>query len=254
MSQDVLVWDARGAEFLEEDMALQELPPVPSWVEEQLLEAGGTCDGKPNVRIVSGLDPELKEFYGGRWWRKYAFRSHQRNEYALLHQPDGKKRILSPKEAEVMGKQKNLKGIIVPVVEDQIFEYGVPRYYVEYFKPAEYFGTAEAWNHVRYEQDEDGKWIDLMGEFPSEGVYETWFCIEEPIVEGGVIKKTKVRYIDEAVVEFIKLKIEETKQSTAVQRHIAIRKEVNEEAAKAKQELKEGIADIVKDRIDRLID
>lgn len=253
---DVQVWDVSAAvDFDETEMSMSELPLIPSWIQEALLEAGGTCDGKPNVRIVSGLDPDLVEFYGGRWWRKYAFRSHTQNRYTILHQPDGSKRILSPKEADIMGKQKNLRGILVPVVEDQILEYGIPRYFVEYYKPAEYFGNKEAWEHVRYEKDEDtGEWFDLMGEFPSDGVYETWFTIEEPVVEDGRVVKTKFREVDEVILELIKFKIEEAKAHTAAAQHTALRKEVDAEYVQKKQKLKEDIADIVKDRVERIID
>jgi hypothetical protein len=252
---DVLVWDAKGVEFDEDEMSLSELPPIPLHIQEALLEAGGTCDGKPNVRIVSGLDPDIKEFYGGRWWRKYAFRSHQENRYVVYHESSGKKRILSPKEAEILGKQKNLRGILLPVVEDQIFEYGIPRYFVEYYKPPEYFGSHEAWEHVRYDKDENGEWLDLMGDFPSEGVYETWFCIEDPVVgDDGKVSKTRFRQIDDVVLEFIKLKIEETKHTSAMAKHAATRKEVDAEYLKNKEDLKGRIADIVADRIDRIIE
>lgn len=251
---NVQVWDVNGLAMDEREMSLSELPPVPSYFEEALLEAGGTCDGKPNVRIVSGLDPNIKEFYGGRWWLKYAFREHKTHHYTIWHKPDGSKKILSPKESEILGKQKNIQGILLPVVDEQILEYGIPRYYVEYFRPATYYGTPEAWNLVRYDTDENGNRHDLMGEFPHEGNYETWFCIEEPVIEDGVVVKTKFRELDEIVLEYIKQEIERTKVQSAVARHNLNRKQVDENYVKQKEQLKENIKDIVADRIDRIID
>lgn len=251
---DIQVWDVAGADFDPAEMAMSELPPVPIWFSDALAEAGGSCDGKVNVRVVSGLDPNLNEFYGGRWWRKYAFREHIENRYTIYHTPDGKKRILADKEAEILGKQKNLKGILVPVVDQKILEYGIPRYFVEYYKPPEYFGTEEAWNHVRYDTGEDGLPVDLMGEFPRDGVYETWFSIEHPVEEDGRVVGTKFRELDEIILELIKAKIVDTKNASAVARHNLMRKEVDKNYRDAKEKLKSDIKDIVTDRIERLID
>jgi hypothetical protein len=255
MSQDVRIYNTEGAVFDEREFSYEELPPISQEVLDTLLEAGGTCDGHPNVRIVSGLDESIVEWYGGRWWRKYALRQHVKNQYDVLHKPDGTKRVLSPQEAKVMGKMKDLKGIIIPVVENNIIEYGIPRYFVEYYKPAELFGTAEAWEKYRWFTGDDGRIIDLMGEFPKDGMYETWFAVEEAILDtSGEVINTRFRYIDDVVLELILSKIEETKEFTQSEQHQNLRKEVNNEYWKKVQQTKEDVKDIVKDHIDRLID
>lgn len=250
----VKVYKAEGIAFDEREMSLTELPPIPSEYQDRLVEAGGYCDEKPNVRIVSGLDPDLVEFYGGKWWRKYAFREHRVNEYTVWHKPDGTKKILSPKEAEVMGKMKNRQGLLLPVVDRQTIEHGIPRYFVEYYKPPELFGDPELWEQARFDPQEDGTMLDLMGPFPSEGMYETWFSIEEPVEENGEIVQTKFRALDDIVMELILAKIEEAKaRNSAAQQHTETRQEVNREYLEHKEKIKEDIKDIVSEHVDRLV-
>lgn len=250
---DVKVYDASGAVFDERELSLSELPQIPDWFNEGLLDCAGTCNDKPNIRVVSGLDPEIQEFVGGRWWRKYAFREHRINEYSVLHKPDGSKKILSPKESEVLTKSKKQLGIIVPVVERKVIEYGVPRYFIEYYKPPEYYGTEEAWDIIRYDEDSEGNKVDLMGEFPTEGRYETWFCIEEPVIRDEVVVKTTFRELDEIVLELIKDKVNKIKNKTVAEQHLENRKEIDADYIKHQNNMKEDIKDIVKARINRLV-
>jgi hypothetical protein len=253
MSQ-VDVYDASGVVFDDREIHLiTELPPIPQWFQDALTESGGTCEDKPNVIVVSGLDPMQQEWVGGRWWRKYAFREHTKTEYCIWHKPDGTKKAVSKKEAEVLQKSRKLTGIITEVVDRIVTEHPIPRYFVEFFRPASYYGSEEAWEHIRWNEDESGKLVDLMGEFPREGRYETWFCIEEPIVENGVVVRTEVRYLDDTVLGLIKHKIEEVKNSTASEQHLKLRKEAHEKWEKDKAALKSNIKDIVADRVDRLL-
>lgn len=253
---DVKIYSPQEAAFDDREISLTELPPVPDWVEEALLEAGGTCNGVPNVRIVSGLDPDVQEFVGGRWWLKYAFREHKVNEYCLLHKPDGSKQVLTKKEGAVADKSKKIQGIVTNVVDRQIKEFGIPRYFVEYYKPPEYYGSPEAWENVRWfkDDDNDGKIIDLMGEFPHEGRYETWFMLEEAVEENGECVATRFQPITEIVVELIKSKIEDIKNKTAAEQHLENREQIDAEYIQHQTDLKEEIKDIVADRIDRIID
>lgn len=255
------IYSAEGALFNEKDLSLTELPPIPIEFQQTLQEAGGECNGFPNVRVVSGLDPDIQEYVGGRWWRKYAFREHHRTDYVLWHKPDGEKKLLSPKEADTiagMWKRKGKKpvGILQPIVDELIIEHGVPRYFVEFYKPPELFGTEEAWNHLRYNEGEDGKMIDLMGEFPKEGMYETWFAIEEAVVDpiSNEVVETKFRQLDDVALELILIKIDEAKKFTQSEQHLQLRKQVEEEEQKKIQETKQNIADIVASHADRLID
>lgn len=250
--QDIKVYKAEGILLDEREMSMSELPSIPEYFTEALLEAGGTCNDLPNVRVVSGLDPTILEWIGGRWWRKYAFREHIVHEYTVLHKPDGTKHVLTPKEAEIVSKAK-LEGILIPVVDRKIIEHGIPRYFVEYYKPPETYGSPEAWEMARWEKGEDGKTIDLMGEFPKEGSYETWFMVETAIEENGEVVKTVFRELDDIVLELIKTKIEEAKKFTPAEQHAALRKEVDEEYIQHQTDLKTEIKNIVADRIDRIV-
>jgi hypothetical protein len=253
----VKVYNAEGAVFSERDLSLTELPPIPQHVIDEVTELGGNTHGKPNVRIVSGLDPSIVEWIGGGWWRVYASREHNPREYAILHRPDGSKKILTTAEASVYQKSSKLEGIIIPVKEDEITEHGIPRYFVEYYKPAEYFGSEAAWEEQRWiPNPEGGPPIDLMGEFPSEGRYETWFCIEtaEEDEDGNFTGKTSFREIDDVALEYIKEKISEAKVSSAAEQHLKNRRESEAQMEQMEKKLKDDIADIVADRVDRLID
>lgn len=250
---NIKVYDSKEATFDNREMSISELPLIPDWFNERLLEIAGESNGFPNLRVVSGLDPDIQEWTGGRWWRKYAFREHIVNEYYMWHKPDGTKKILSPKEGEVLRNSKNLKGIIIPVFDRKVIEYGIPRYFVEYYRLPEYFGTEESWEAVRYDEDESGNKVDLMGEFPRQGSYETWFCIEEAIEEDGKITGTKYRELDEVVLELIKFELSKKIGKSAAEQHAENRKEIDEEYLQHKVELKDRIRDIVKTRIDRLV-
>lgn len=251
---NVDVWDAKEVVFGVDEQSWTELPPIPEWFNERLLEIGGTCDDTPNLRVVSGLDPEVKEFYGGRWWMKYAFKDETINSYTVWHKPDGSKRILSNKEAEVLGKsKKKYQGILIPVVDRQVIEYGIPRYFLEFYKPPEMFGSAEAWESIRYDFDDAGKSVDLMGEFPHNGMYTTWFCIEEPVVENGKIVSTKFRELDEVVLAFIEDKVKEVRNTYSFEQHKKLRKEVDADYVKQQADIEDKIRDIVTERVDKLM-
>lgn len=251
---DVKVWDTSNIEYNESDLIITELPPIPEDFQREIQEAGGYTGKYPNLRVVSGLDPTLTEFVGGRYWLKYAFREHIKTEYAVWHKPNGEKKLLTPKEAQILGNSKKLQGIIIPTVETKILEYGIPRYFLEVYRPAEYYGTPEAWEFIRYDEDIEGKKHDLMGEYPYNGRYETWFCIEEPVLENGIVTGTKFRELDDIVLEFIKFKIEEDKTKTAQQQHQEVRQEIDAEYNEKRKKLKENITDIVEERIDRIIE
>jgi len=249
------VFDVSGVAYSVEDLALRELPAIPDWFIESLNEIGGFCEEKPNLRIVSGLDPEVKEFYGGKWWLKYAFREHKHTDYVIWHRQGKPEKILTPKEAEVIAKSKKKEGIFIPQISVEVKEYGVPRYFLEIYKPPEAFGTPEAWEQIRYDKDENDKWFDLMGEFPYDGMYDTWFCIEEPVFDkDNKIVGTKFKELDEDVLEVIRVKVDEIKNKSAVQRHAEMRQEVDDDYKKMIADSKEEIKEIVKERIDRLVE
>jgi len=253
MSQDVLVYNTRNAAIDESELELTELPEIPDWFQEALLESGGTCDGYANVRVVSGLDPNITEFYGGEWHRKYAFFEHDNVSYHILHKPDGTKKILSPAEASILDKSPHKQGIITVVKEHRRREYGIPRYFVEYYRPSVVYGIPEIWEEKRWIEEEDGKRIDLMGEFPHEGKYETWFCIEEPVVRFGEVVSTKFRQLDDVVLELIKHKIEESKKASLAAQHNESVKERLNSMQKQFDATREEIRDRVSDRVDRIM-
>lgn len=255
MNIDVI--KSEGLVFDKSEMALQELPPIPQWFQDQVNEVGGFFDDditKPNVRVVSGLDPNIIEFYGGGWHRKYVRRETHTFEYYIAHTKKGEKKILSPAEAKVFPKSM---GIVMPVVDKKITEYGIPRYFVELYKPPYAFGDRESWESVRYlDKDEPtnlaGVTLDMLGEFPEQGGYDTWFCIEEPIMRDGKAVATKFRPLDEDVLIFIRYMVDKIKKESAEQQHLQVIEQRKKDWQKMISGIREDVKDIVKDRIDRL--
>lgn len=252
-NMDIPVFEVDGTQFDESELQIQELPPVPEWFQEQLNEIGGYCGDKPNLRIVSGLDPEIQEFFGGKWWRKYAFRIHDNMQYFIWRRSGEKDRILTPKEAQVISNSKKKEGILIPKVDERVIEFGIPRYFLEFYKPPHKFGDPDEWEKERWLMDETEGLIELMPPFPHEGDYETWFCIEEPVLENNKVVKTKFKELDEIVLEFIRFEVDKVKaQKTLAQAHIDNLKEGYEEKTKSLKPIKEEIKDRIKDRIDRI--
>lgn len=247
--------------FERPELDLNELPPIPQEFLDELAELGGYCNGYPNVRIVSGLDPEHMEFYGGKWWRKYAFREHSVKEYyTYTDKKTQKRKILTVAEGEVYRKSKKLMdgGILVPVIERNVYERGIPRYFVELYKPPIAFGSLEEWESLRYLQPDDpmnltGEFLDLLGDFPENGMYETWFCIEEPVEENGIVVSTQFKAIDDVAKEFIRFMVTRIKEESASETHAKM-VEANLERVRGNlKSAKEEIRDRVKDRIDKIV-
>jgi len=42
---------------------------------------------------------------------------------------------------------------------------------LENWLPPEFFGTPEQWSESRWHQEEDGSWLDVLGEYPRRGLY-----------------------------------------------------------------------------------
>lgn len=251
---------SEGLAFERPELDLDELPPIPEDFQKELEELGGHCNGYPNVRIVSGLDPSIVEFYGGRFWRKYAFREHRRKEYYTYHTPDGEKKILTIAEAEVYSKSSKLKGkgVLVPVIEHDIIEHGIPRYFVELYKPPIAFGDPQDWEVNRYMKPDDqfnftGEYIDMLGDFPVNGMYETWFAIEEPVEdETGKVVSTQFRAIDDTTKEFIRFMVNRIKEQSAVESHRQLVEENAETYQSNMEEMRENIRYRLKEREHRL--
>lgn len=251
---------SEGLMFERSDFEITELPPVPEDFQKELEELGGYCNGFPNVRIVSGMDPEHVEFYGGKFWRKYAFREHNRKEYYTYTTPDQKKKILTVAEGKVYEKSPKLlkNGVLIPVIEHNVIEHGIPRYFVELYKPPIAFGSQEDWNLHRYMMPDDpnnftGEFIDMLGEYPENGLYETWFCIEEPIEENGKVVSTAFKAIDDEAKEFIRYMVETIKQRKAADVHRELVDEGAKTYLKEMEQMQEGVKEIVADRFDRLV-
>lgn len=253
---DVKVFNTKGAEFADEELLLTELPPIDDYIVDAITEAGGKCGDVPNFRIVSGLDPNITEFIGGREWRVYAFRHHKHNDFLMYHEEGKEPRVISEAEADILNKSKKAKGIIIPKVQTHVEEFGIPRYFVEIYRPSEYFGTQEAWDAIRYEKDENDKWFDLMGEYPHQGRYETWFCLEEAVESTDGTVKTKFKELDDVALEFILNMIERVllKQQSLVEQHREMREESFADFENEIKKAKENARDIVAERIDRLVE
>lgn len=231
-----------------------QLPPVPDHIQERVKSWGGNNANTPNVRIVSGTDPEIVEWCAGRWIPRYTFPQVETVHYAVWHKPDGTKKILTPAEAKIRQNSKKFKGIVIPVTQNNVKDNLIPRYFVEVFKSAEYFGNKETWDSFRMDTDLNGNPIDLMGEFPENGKYETWFCIEDVIVnEKGKPVKSVFRGLDDEVLEYIRLQIEDAKGRTLLQQHQKATEEARQRSVRVLEEIKSNIRDKISDRIDRIV-
>ena len=231
-----------------------EIPPVPTHYQELVAEWGGNTDGMPNARIVAGTDTELLDWCALGWIPRYTQPEIEDFNYAVWNKPDGTKKILSPSEAVVIQKSKKFNGIILPITEKKVTDWLIPRYFVEIFRPAEYFGTKEAWEKVRMGQAEDGTIIDMMGEFPENGQYETWFCIEdlETDIAGRPVKSV-FRGLDDGVMDFIREQIENAKLKSMLQIHQEKSLEQLAKNKKSEETLRTNVREKLRERIDRIV-
>lgn len=249
------VYESDNIQLDPSELEITELPPVPEWFSNSINELAGFCDEKPNIRVISGLHADAVEWIGGKWWRKYAIRVFDTKEYVEWHKPNKDIKILSFKEAEIISSSKNFSGILIPKRESIVKEIPIPRYFVEIYRPPEWFGSKTEWEKYRYMFDEELGKVDIMGEFPENGLYETWFCIDEPVFDSsGKLIKTKFRNLDETVLAFIKAKIQEVLDSgNSMARQVEKIVSISEEQKQKNLALiKENIGYRVKDRINRL--
>lgn len=242
--------------FQEEELSLTELPEISEKFQQEVAEIGGYNGTQPNLRVVSGLDPDLTDYYGGEYHLKYLLRSETETlEYYVLHKHGGGKRILTVIEAKAVSPKL---GLVLPVVEKKVEEYGIPRYFVEILKPPSAFGTPEAWEANRYLAAEDnpatGQKVDLLGEFPENGLYETWFMIEEPVFNSdNEVESTTFGELNDSVLEFIKFKVNEAKETSLAQQHNQQIEKTQQNKKKLMQDFRETVKDSIKDRIDRIV-
>lgn len=231
-----------------------DIPPIPEEIQEQLLEWGGNTEGIPNVRIVRGTDPEIVDWCAGEWIPRYTFPEVETVNYAIWHKPDGTKKIMTPAEAKVMDSSTKIEGIILPVTETKVRDWLIPRYFVEVFRPSSYFGNKEAWDSQRMIQNEDGTMVDLMGDFPENGQYETWFCIEDVDTDSsGKVTKTKFRALDDEVMETLREMIETGKTTTALEQHQKATRQWLDESKKNEDAFRQTVKDALNERIDRIV-
>lgn len=231
-----------------------DIPLVPVEIQDRVAEWSGNTDGVPNVRIVRGTDPEIVDWCAGEWVPRYTFPEVETVNYAIWHKPDGTKKIMTPAEAKVMEGSPKIEGIILPVTETKVRDWLIPRYFVEVFRPASYFGNQEAWDSQRMMQNEDGTTVDLMGDFPENGQYETWFCIEdiETDTQGNIVK-TKFRELDDEVLEYLREQIESGKNTTALEMHQKATLDWLAQNKKEEDEFRNTVKEILTDRIDRIV-
>lgn len=232
-----------------------EIPPVPEHYQELVAEWGGNTGGTPNVRIVSGTDPTIVDWCAGQWIPRYSFPEVETINYAIWHKPDGTKKIITPAEAKVMDASPKIEGIILPVSETKVKDWLIPRYFVEVYKSPDQFGKPEEWEKERFIRDENNALIDLMGDFPENGAYETWFCVEDlKADEFGNIVATGFRNLDDEVMETIREKIYIAKTKSNYEQAVEATIEWNEKEDKRKEEFKQTVRDAISERIDRIMD
>lgn len=232
-----------------------EIPPVPEHYQELVAGWGGNSGGVPNVRIVSGTDPTIVDWCGGQWIPRYSFPEVDTVEYAIWHKPDGTKKIITPAEANVMNSSKKIDGIILPVTETKVKDWLIPRYFVELYKQPEQFGPREQWEKERFIQGENGEFVDLMGEYPENGAYETWFCIEDlKVDEYGAVIASTFRALDDEVLETIREHIHVAKTKSNYELAVEATEEWHKAEHEKKEKFKEKVKDALAERIDRIMD
>lgn len=233
----------------------QDIPDVPEYYQELVARWGGNSGGVPNVRIVKGTDPSVVDWCAGEWVPRYSFPETETVNYAVWHKPDGSKKIITPAEAKVMENSSKVDGIILPVTETKVKDWLVPRYFVEIYRTPDHFGKPEDWEKNRFMADESGMLIDLMGDYPENGAYETWFCIEDfKIDEYGKVTASTFRSLDDEVMEVLREKIEASKSKSKYEQAVEATVEWHENEAKKESKFKETIKEALADRIDRIVD
>lgn len=238
------------------DFLLTELPEIPVDFVEQINEIGGYCGVYPNIRIVSGLDPEAVEFNADEWKPRYAFWEKQNVTYYVRNWANGEKEVFT--EAQYKNINQANDCVDLPVVETLTKYIPIPRYFAELYHPPEFYGDEKTWEDSRYMYPDDvlndsGSTIDLMGEFPHNGQYETWFCIEDAVFDDdGKLIETTFKELDESVVEFIRFKVEKITNSFASERHTRTQLDNKEKEKKKLEESRDRIRDILRSRQDRL--
>lgn len=232
-----------------------EVPPVPEEYQELVAEWGGNTGGVPNVRIVTGTDPTVVDWCAGEWIPRYSVPEVDTVEYAIWHKPDGTKKIMTPAEAKVMDSSKKIDGIILPVVETKVKDWLIPRYFVEVYRPADYYGNQVEWDKQRMSEGVNGEVIDLMGDFPENGQYETWFCIEDVETdEAGNVTMTKFRGLDDEVMEYLREQIHTAKNVSAYEQAVQATEDWNEKENTKKEQFRDTVKEILMERIDRITD
>lgn len=197
------------------------LPPVEKEFNEKLAELSGYTNGKPKLRVVSGLDPNQTIFAAGKLRRKYVsvrdtierfdsmkvFNKRTKESSVMLANEAYKKMIINKDlSLTTLGKTNY---VVVPFAESEIIEYGIPRYVVEKYRPADSFESPEAWESSRYLEKNDstnptGSRIDILGEFPSEGRYEFFCYVEDTLVDNDGQVFTEFKPLTEQTYEEIK--------------------------------------------------
>lgn len=232
-----------------------EIPPVPEHYQEMVARWGGSTGNTPNVRIVCGTDPTIVQWCGGQWVPKYSISEVEVVEYNVWHKPDGTKKIITPAEAKVLQSSNKLEGILLPVTERQVHDQLIPRYFVEVYRGPEYFGDREEWDKLRMGVDEEGRYIDMMGDFPENGDYETWFCVEDLELDyDGNPVHSKFRALDDDVMEYIREQIEIAKSQSLLEQHQKATEEFQDKQEAQKTKFKETIRGALEERIDRIMD
>lgn len=246
------------------------LPPIPEWVNKRLGDMGGRDEtGKNKYRMISGLDPKQQEFAFGEWHRKYvsvrdtvteisAVKTIAKSNFAtrLWSTNDAiEKGFLNDKGQVTAWAKKHYTVILMQ--SEEVIEYGIPRYIIERFKPAEEFGTPEEWEEHRWIRKNEkgnstGKDIDIYGEFPREGRYE-FFCNYEDGLQGleGEINETTFKEISENGINQIQDLIDMA-QLPAIEVLENIIAKADEKAEKAAQKFDEEIEYGIKENAGRL--
>lgn len=223
-------------------------PPVPDWVNQALLQAGGRNKfGEPNFKWVWGQSETHHAWGQQRMKYPATFVNEQELLGHDIRNPNGKVHFI--KGSQIPDKLKP-GSVLVPRYRKKKVEVGLPFFIIErwhdvqeYFHPKTFFWETleQAWEkEVRWDFEmETGQRVDNMGPFPSRGVYLHFLTVKTP--------DKKYRPITEDVIEVIKATLE-AEQAFASGRdyNLAIRDVLQKRITKEQEpinQLRERMAD-----------
>jgi hypothetical protein len=194
----------------------------PRYQKELTVLGGLNPYGQPNLRFVWGQSE--KRFYRGKWRTRYTddrIPPVQTITDCRVRTVDGQKEVKVYRNVDEALDDTDFGGVYW-----QRHEYewiGKPLWIVEQWWPIELYGdTRETWESRRYKDVDDFELghcprLDMIGEFPSEGVYDWVFSVGKHVgnTEEG-LAVFDYRPISDDIMEDVKRRLREREKAPIV--------------------------------------